>query len=777
MRDPTTEKFVKCTEVMATGDMTGPNRPVGRVTYTKESLKVVHAKKAGVGKLRFMNLQDPAHEEELFNVYSIDIDRSIGQDAGTCTIKFANQWTGTGAPEGVDTYMRPGYYTPGHGEPYTKKGLHSIYNNYSPNGQKFLTEWGYVVNKYRDVFIPNTILRTYQGYGSDNYDDSQQMRGPHDPGYIGPDDDSQLFQTGTWLIDSCLFDTSDQTITVQCRDLAKLLIEQYIYPPMIPIDRFPLIYCPAHGAKGHHGTPDKDIVGRNTASYMDSSVTPWFGDNASIYGHRATDAFDGNPHSYWLSVGNADPNAGYSFEWVQAHSHGKINEVYLHTKGSNYLIYVSVYENGSWQGTSTIPYNPNSPPAYPNGANIPYVISTTQGSSEEITISLPRTYDATRVRVTFTNLQDFGLGPFVYRAGLRTMKVRNHISVSGRKNTFIPKAPDGMVGKFGVRYISDWTEPVKELCAWAGFTWRNATPNAPDPLFGRAASDNAPLRVWGDFEFLGAGPIVCTPGDYFISKSFMDGIGQIRDFLGCIFFIDEEGGANFRLPNYWSAGNYITDPTSHFLNAKIKGHPIELNETANITDYQLTIDDSQVRSEVLVIGGYPNVHQSAPVAGGYVLGYNPETSNTSAIDFTDVLAGQHRLFAVPGDNSAFIYTERECQRMAELIALFILFSYRTGSSTAPAHPGLQLDDQIRIFERYSYEHYIHYVSGITTHMDLSTGEYSMQLTTNWLGEDPNTQWFVNKAQLTPAVTHLPAILKRIGREAGSDNFETPPYGV
>jgi hypothetical protein len=132
---------------------------------------------------------------------------------------------------------------------------------------------------------------------------------------------------------------------------------------------------------------------------------------------------------------------------------------------------------------------------------------------------------------------------------------------------------------------------------------------------------------------------------------------------------------------------------------------------------------------------------------------------------------------LPGDSTKLFYTEAECQRMAELTALFILFTYRTGNLEAPAHPGLQIDDQVRIFERMTSESYIHYVSSLNTHMDLESGEYSMVVTTHWLGTDPDTNWFINKQNLTPAVLSLPAILARVGKQAGGDVFEQPPYGV
>jgi hypothetical protein len=244
-----------------------------------------------------------------------------------------------------------------------------------------------------------------------------------------------------------------------------------------------------------------------------------------------------------------------------------------------------------------------------------------------------------------------------------------------------------------------------------------------------------------------------------MNKSFMEGIRQVVDMIGGIFFVDESGGAIFRMPNIWKGGNFVTDPGApQGMNTRIKRHPIEFHEDVNLIDYTLTLDDKNVRSEILVVGADPNVHSSNTIAGGYVL-----HGHENVIDFTRVLGGMTRFMMVPGDKTSGFETDEECQRMAELIALQILFSYRTGSVKAPCHPGLQIDDQVRIFERVTYERNIHYVSGISTNMDLRTGEYTMDVTTHWLGSDPDTDWFLDYEKLTPAVKNLPAVLKRMGK--------------
>jgi len=889
VRDYTTAKFQHIQEIQRSGMMVGRDRPVTRATWCKQSIRQIHSTKDGMGAVRYLD-KNPT-QFEFTGIASVEIQRSIGQDAATCTITLWNTHNKTSQPEGIDTEGRKGYLTPGRGAAI--QNLTSVYTGTDTDlgmtdsdAQLVLpTSWGYPENPYRDVFIPNTVIRTYQGYGSDNFDSLGNEIYMHDPsseGYVPPEADTKLYQTGTWLIDQVTIH-NDGTMQLECRDLAKLLIEQFIYPPLLPIDRFPLIYCPAHKDMGH-----KEVIGKNVATYHSASTDRRYGKNGKVLGHRARDAFDGRKHTFWLSGANT---VGSNLEWLQAKVHGEINEIVLNCYGGNYLVYVCVHSGGKWQGTSTvagnsenldyydspgdgagfmyvitsgdtlwdlaghyygdnfkwpiiarannniikdphwiypgqrikIPYVKGTLTPPPTGGtatggthvDIPYVITATVPSNGKATITLPKTYKANFVRVVFTNLNpSLGEGS-PYRAGVREMVVRNHIP-----NTFLASTE----GKGGS--INDWTEPIKEMCAWAGLTWEDA-PTA-DPVIGstspaatiaayqkkimvlrkqlqsqtwwnagqKAAIINqindlnarittlrarpvVNLRVWGDFEILGAGPIVCTPGDYFMSKSFMDGIGLIRDFIGGIFFIDETGGAQFRLPNIWTAGNFIDDiGASTALKARVAGHPIEFHEDVNLISYQMTISDADVRSEVLVVGGYPkSTSAPAPVAGGYVLGYNSETGQTSAIDFTDVLAGQYRLMIVPGESTNLFYTERECQRMAELTALFILFTYRTGSAKIVAHPGLQIDDQVRIFERTSYETNIHYVSGVTSTHNLESGEYTMDVTCHWLGGDPNTEWFVNKQTLTPAVTTLPAILKRVGKEAAGGPFEQPEYGT
>jgi len=579
------------------------------------------------------------------------------------------------------------------------------------------------------------------------------------------------------------------------------------------------------------------------------------GRNQPIYGHRPSDAFDGDTSTYWLSVGNNDGTADYAFEYVTGNARGdRVNQVVLNTVSTGYHAYVSVYQDGQWQGSNTIPYNPDATPSFPNDANIPYVRRFTITASGNQVLGLPATYRAEYVRVTLHRLWNSGLGDFPYRGAIRTFEARYRRPSRTETREWTTEHTD--LGEPQV--ITDWSEAIRELCAWGGLTWYASPDLFPgvqaDYLLGhdtpsgwlvgewgrdsyyyqsealvreriqdiranrslpaepefdeiwvqriyhdethkigdaRTAITNkaieyhgvTPLRVWGDIEHLGAGPIICTQPEYFVNKSFMEAVNLVTNMIGALFFIDESGGAVFRMPNIFSAGNFRSgtlaldmynemrlteEPFDYYMEGE---WPIEFHENANLIDYQVVVDDSAVRSEILVVGEPPDTESDAIVAGGYVLGFNPESGETSAIDFTEVLAGQNRLFLVPGDDTKNFNTYEECQRMAELTALKILFTYRTGQLTAPVHPGLQIDDQVRVFERMTHEYNVHYVSGISTRMDLETGEWIMNCTTHWLGRDPRSgpglldgdfdNWFINTIELTPAVKQLPAVERRL----------------
>lgn len=83
-------------------------------------------------------------------------------------------------------------------------------------------------------------------------------------------------------------------------------------------------------------------------------------------------------------------------------------------------------------------------------------------------------------------------------------------------------------------------------------------------------------------------------------------------------------------------------------------------------------------------------------------------------------------------------SKEEQELMAELIALHLWFARRLGQVSMLGNPGIEIDDQVRIFERVTAETYIHYVRAISSAMDVESGVYTMTLTTSWLGSEDDT---------------------------------------
>jgi len=755
MLDPNSQIFRDWQDLMVSGEFVGRNRPVGRVTFVEPWITRNNStSRPGPWRSQLFNPAEPVWLENWveLSVRSISISRSIGQDAATCTLSMVNVRPGQYVRQGIDEDpFGVGYLTPYRGMA-TAGVSTSVYGD-----EHAETTWGYAPNDLSNQLLPNTLVRTYQGYGSDNFDENGHPRDPSDPLYVSPANDSKLVLTGVWLIDRATFvgGTESPTINVECRDLGKLLIEQFIFPKMIPMSRFPLVYSPIPDTEAdQNGQPAS--AGRNTARYDTSAPDQHsYYPNGAVSGHKGTDAFDGREETYWLSHSYEHPSSSDAYEWLQADCDGdEINEVYIHTVKSGYTVYVSVKEDGTWKGSNSIPYTPGD---HNHNAGIDYVAKSVIGSSAKVKIKLPRTYKAEKVRITFHNLQEFtGLPYFPYRVAVREFHCYMRSTAIDWNNyvfdNFPPAAEPGQ--------ISDWSEAIKELCGWAGFTWPDASPNHADPLLGICEATGTPMRIWGDFEVLGSGPIISTPGDYFMNKSFMEAIRQIVDFLGGIFYIDHTGGAQFRMPNIWAPGNFVCDVDSVSLAARTNTHPIEFNDGINLLGYTMTLDDSQIRSEIVVVGKDPDIKGEGMVAGGFKLG------NGSAIDFSDLLNGQVRLMMIPGESTKNFKTNAECAVMAELTAVQIMMTYRKGSAQIIAHPGLHIDDQVRIFERVTNETAIHYVSGIESSMDLESGEYTMNVTTHWLGTDAANHadegsWVIDAQKLTPTVQLLPVILKRL----------------
>lgn len=717
-------------DIWEAGDYTGANAIFGEVRITKIVLE-------SVGVYRTLLFADSTPDEVVPNLQTINIDRSLGADAATMTFTFLNVIQPTvadnldlthGAAEGPTRRQLGDYGFPG---AFTYR--RGVTRSSAPR-------WGHPDDSiWSDMFVPNRVCKTFQGYGTGTL-------------------------TGIWLIDKVDY-KADGQVTVTCRDAAKLLIEQRLYPPIIPIEDYPLRFCVDHeiteflpvttqttsgAAEAITGIQGVNVAFQApcdaTNAIWDSSGGPYYGCNASVQGHTPAMAFDGNNATYWLSIGNALPSADYAFEWLQAGARGEpVNKVTFKPKFGGYKVYVSVQEkiNGvfRWQGDDIIPYNPNDPASAPNGADIPYVQTMNIAVGEAFrSFDLDRTYNAYGIRLTFTNLAQTSF-PFPFRAGVYEFRAR-HVTVgttgsagTTTEDTQIEETTTSVEGN-----IIDYVDIVKILAAWSGFFWPN-TAN-PDPLLTKWGNQTG--RVWGDFQYSGAWPVEppCIPESFWDNKSVMDGINQIKEILGYIAYVDSSGGLVFRVPNIWSRGNYITG-VGHVQEVR------DISEEKVLMDYGVTIDDQNLRSQVTIVSAEDPTFYETVIPGFAADEVALETSEAVG-RFSDLalLAGQQRIMLVP--DYPFLKQE-EVRKFAFLISLWIHWSYRTSSIRIPGIAAFEPDDQVRIFERTTSEDYLHYIQGVNSSMNLATGEWTMDLTTHWLGTDPRENWVVNTAEIDPAL--------------------------
>lgn len=667
------------------GIFVGSTKPMVRATIQRLHVQLNAAGNQVYSSIPFGQASIPV---EIPNLRSLKWNRTVDGGVATMTMTLFNcELLPLGASPTRVELDQPGFFTPTRGK-----------TTYS-------SRWAHASNPWQDWLVPDRLIRTYEGYG-------------FNPAVI-PESDANLYQSGIWMIDDVTFDDTG-VITIEARDIGRALIDQILLPPIVPTASYPLWFQkPVAVANPPITTTTGSGWVRPT--YDTSSNVPWVGQSA-IFGHVAGDAFDSNASSYWLSVGNGAPEDQYSFEWVQGKfSSQTLSAVRVTTWAGPYQVYVSVYAAGKWQGNKTVPYNPHNPVAYPNGADIRFSWSFNAVREGSTTFNFPTPIPgATKVRVTFTKLSRSAIGPYYYRAGLRTLEVSSSVTttVDGGSHLEPDTTPPG---------VNDYTDIVKILLAYAGWHW---APDAARAFLTESdgsrvtltpSSSDAVLklgRVWGDFEESGTMSVTALGVDYFDKKPVLDVITAIRDVLGFIFYIDETGGAVFRSQNIWSVGNYVGDTAA----------------TAGRTTDVVTIDESQTLMSASVKLSSRSIRERIFVGnlagqiGAMTPGQNPYPSGLRRVA---AWIDQH------------FTTAAECQIMSDLIGLRQLFTFRSDTVKIPGYPGIQVDDQVRIYERVTEEGYLHYVTDISMTWDIETGRYEYDLGTHWLGDVAFSNWTFN----------------------------------
>jgi hypothetical protein len=255
----------------------------------------------------------------------------------------------------------------------------------------------------------------------------------------------------------------------------------------------------------------------------------------------------------------------------------------------------------------------------------------------------------------------------------------------------------------------DYSDIIKHLLLWCGWWFY-------DPDLGQ----NSPAEVYGNIESTGIYAPERLTEDFFDKKPVIDIINTIKEIVGYIIHVDEVGAFHFESPNVWSIGNFFDTgiPTSQMF---------VCDEAVQLTDYAVSVDYQDARSTITIASADPKLK-------------HPDTISTTVTSQWggDALNGivKPALWV----NGKFIHKNVQ-KVMAQLIDLHIFMASRQGSVTIPANPIIQINDQIRIYERVTSDTYIHYVRGYTSSMDLESGSYTMTIQTHWMGD--GDEWFLD----------------------------------
>lgn len=748
---------------------TGPRRPIVRATIQRTQVRSWHYDTAEVPGGRSDSLTDPHRSgvftslifgnnnpvREIKNIRACNWERSLDQDVATCTLELLNsEVSPIGADENEDgDFDQPGYYT------------------FSRGASKVAQlKWGHEENGWKNIFVPDATVKTYEGYGI-NED-------------VDPHLDEHLVQTGFWLIDKVTYGANG-SVSLEMRDLGRLMLDQIAFPPVVPPSEYPVGWShlrreevPGRDAKGGKW---RDLRGRARAKSSNDLYVghgyrngkhAYVDARGGVHGHYASmglknDQAYFDPYgtlkpkykSYWLSTGQKHQN---DFAWWQADLYDKttaLNALRIHSFGPGY-VYISLLGKKGWYGRKKIPYKPGSGVFGRDiNADIPFVTKVRAEAGVPFDVILPKVYgDVRAIRLTFTSMwYDWGVKgqQYPWYSGLHDLMIYTHPSKSHLK------FGRGTVLKTVGNY-RDYSDIPRMVCSWAGF-WHPERTTRQNFIRTGVGSD----RIWYDYpwgplgtmdqstrlprgmhfgdirESLTHAQSDLTP-DMFDKKPLMDMINYVRDILGFIWFVDDVGHVNWRRPNMWRPGNFKlvnrgdgtqASPYQRRLTATSEIPVFEDTET--VLDYSTVLSSQNIRERIFVANQIGNF-------GVVIKGYNPvETGMRRMAGWTD------QKFA----------NRRETLVMADMLAAAAMFDYRRGRLKTPGYPKIQIDDQIRIYERVTNETFYHYVLGVKSENNMEEGTWTYDVETHWLGEKQGDAWVIDAKTLQAETRSFLNLLK------------------
>lgn len=405
-------------------------------------------------------------EYEVPSIKSVSWDRSNDQDLATCTIEIYNSWHNLNhqAPELAGQLGNKGYFWPKRGQ-----GDSSVQWNQTPGRGAYKKDgtWDSTFS-WENVLVEDVIVRTWEGYGiapvSGDFTSIQQHV-----------NNEEAFLTGVWIVNTVTAG-SNGILTLSCTDIGRLLLDQIVFPPVIPPTVYPLEYYPPGKTAfdSPWGPAVKDVtvtneIGQQVSTSPASKGEVWIRSATSTASndstvknlHPASHAIDGNWDTYAMSQAFDEMNGGRPyFEFLPGatansgpppHNSGTpIDSMQLRTWGGGYTVYISIAEDEKpyvpgvtlvWRGENNIPgggikyVKKIEVPLYlPDGMEKPINIDFADfldedddydrealGPNGEPWKEKLNTYYAHKVRLTFENLYYSHIpdGTKRYRCGIR----------------------------------------------------------------------------------------------------------------------------------------------------------------------------------------------------------------------------------------------------------------------------------------------------------------------------------------------------------------------
>lgn len=225
---------------------------------------------------------------------------------------------------------------------------------------------------------------------------------------------------------------------------------------------------------------------------------------------------------------------------------------------------------------------------------------------------------------------------------------------------------------------------------------------------------------WGGFcnkveaETTGSDSTSVIGADTFDKRPPIDAIKTIRDWVGYNTLVDRNGTFIFNRTNWWSGNPTWTANEDNIL----LNHGAIGSKTADRSAF------IAAESDPYYLGGNST---EAPIPRRF-------SYNTYEDGPRNQLHGIHRLAIMP---LSARMTPDEGVTLAELTGLRSWFQRRKARITVVGNPEFDVNKQILVKDKVTWDHHLHFITGVESTQDLDSGSYTSTLETHWLGPDPS----------------------------------------